>query len=114
MHWLRCILLAGLCYSLVLQALLVQATGIAAASADPQFVLCHSDGDQSPGEGDDAAARCHFCFVLVSGTALLPDTGSAISVPAAVSASAYSFFSARIVVARPPPRGFSRAPPHFA
>ena len=41
MHWLRCILLAGLCYSLVLQTLLVQARGIAAAGADPQFVLCH-------------------------------------------------------------------------
>jgi hypothetical protein len=114
MHWLRCILLAGLCYSLVLQTLLVQARGIAAAGADPQFVLCHSDSDQSPGEGDDAAARCHFCFVLVSGTALLPDAGSAISVPAVITASAYSFFSARIIVARPPPRGFSRAPPYFA
>ena len=114
MHWLRCILLAGLCYSLVLQSLLVQAAGIAAATADTQLVLCHGNGDQSPGDGDDASARCHFCWVLVSGPALLPDTSPTISVPAAITASAYSFFSANITVVRPPPRGHSRAPPPFA
>src|SRR6476619_1478448 len=114
LRWLRCILLAGLCYSLVLQTLLVQAAGIAAATADTQLVLCHGNGDQSPGDADDAAARCHFCWVLVSGPALLPDTSPVISVPAAITTSTYSVFSASITVVRPPPRGYSRAPPHFA
>ena len=113
MHWLRCILLAGLCYSLVLQTLLVQSAEIVAA-AGPQLVLCHGNGDQDPAGSDDVFARCHFCWLPASSTALLPDKGPAIAAPAAVTASAYAFFSASISVLRPPPRGASRAPPHFA
>jgi hypothetical protein len=112
--WLRCALLAGLCYSLVLQTLLVQAAGVAAATADTQFVLCHGNGDQSPGDNHDALARCHFCWVPASGTALLPETGVAISAPVAFAASAYFFFPPSIAIVRPPPRGASRAPPRFA
>jgi hypothetical protein len=113
--WLRCVLLAGLCYALVLQALLVQAAGVAAATADTQLVLCHGNGDQSPGESDDhPLARCHFCWLPASGTALPPEIGQTISAPVAFAASVYSFFSASIVVVRPPPRGASRAPPHRA
>ncbi len=112
MRWLRFILLAGLCYSLVLQTLLVQAAGITAA-VGPQLVLCHGNGDQNPADSDDVLARCNFCWLPASGAALLPATGPAISVPVAITASAYSFLSARISVVRPPPRGASRAPPHF-
>lgn len=113
--WLRGVLLAGLCYSLVLQTLLVQAAGVAAATADTQLVLCHGNGGQSPGDGDDDAfARCHFCWVPASGAALLPETGPAFSRPLAISATAYSFFSASFAIVRPPPRGASRAPPYFA
>jgi hypothetical protein len=114
MGWLRGILLAGLCYSLVLQTLLVQAAGFAAATADTQFVLCHGSSDQSPGEGDDTFARCHFCWVPASGAALPPETGPAFSRPLAISATAYSFFSASFAIVRPPPRGASRAPPSLA
>lgn len=112
--WLRCLLLAGLCYSLVLQTLLVQAVAVAAATADTQFALCHGNGDQSPGDADDAFARCHFCWLPASGAALPPDASPALSHPVAISATAYSIFSASIVVLRPPPRGASRAPPRFA
>jgi hypothetical protein len=111
---LRRVLLAGLCYSLVLQTVLVQAAGVAAATADTQFVLCHGNGDQSPGDDDDAFARCHFCWLPASGAALLPHTAPAFSRPLAISATAYSFFSASIAIVRPPPRGASRAPPHRA
>jgi len=113
MHWIRCVLLAGLCYSLVLQTLLVQGAGVAAA-AGTDLVLCHGNGDQNPADSEDVFARCHFCWLPASGAALLPDTGPAISVPVAITASAYCFFSARVSVVRPPPRGASRAPPHFA
>ena len=113
MRWLRFFLLAGLCYSLVLQTLLVQAAGVAAA-AGPQLVLCHGNGDQDPAGSDDVFARCHFCWLPASSPALLPDTGLGIAASVAVTASAYSFFSANVSVLRPPPRGASRAPPHFA
>jgi Protein of unknown function (DUF2946) len=113
-RWLRCILLAGLCYSLVLQTLLAQAAGIGAATADTQFVLCHGNGDQSPGGDDDAFARCHFCWLPASGAALLPETGLAISAPFAFAAPAYFFFPPSIAILRPPPRGASRAPPYRA
>jgi hypothetical protein len=114
MGWLRCVLLAALCYSLVLQTLLVQTAGFAAATADTQFVLCHGNSDQSPGKGDDAFARCHLCWVPASGAALPAQTGPTISVPVAITATAYSFFSASFAVVRPPPRGASRAPPSLA
>jgi hypothetical protein len=113
-NWSRCVLLAALCYTLVLQALLVQAAGVAAATADTQFVLCHGNGDQSPGKGDDAFARCDFCWVPASGAALPPETGPTISVPLAVTAAAYSSLSASFAIIRPPPRGASRAPPSLA
>jgi hypothetical protein len=99
----------------VLQTLLVQAAGVAAATADTQLVLCHGNGDQSPGEADDdSLARCHFCWLPASSAIPLPETGLAISAPVAFAASAYFFFSASIAVTRPPPRGASRAPPRFA
>jgi hypothetical protein len=112
--WLRCVLLAALSYAFVLQTLLVQAAGVAVAAADTQFVLCHGSGDQSPGNDDDAFARCHFCWVPASGAALPPETGPAFSRPLAISATAYSFISASLAVLRPPPRGASRAPPSLA
>lgn len=116
MHWVRCLLVAGLCYSLVLQTWLVQAAGISAATADTQFVLCHGNGDQSPPaeDGDSQQARCHFCWLPVSGVGPLPDAELSFGARIAIAASGYFFFSETIVVARPPPRGASRAPPHLA
>ncbi len=115
MGWLRCVLIAGLCYCLVGQTLLVQAAGIAAATADTQMVLCHGNGEPSPGETNDAPlAKCHFCWLPASGTALLPDANPSFAVRIAIIASAYSVSFETITVVRPPPRGASRAPPNFA
>jgi hypothetical protein len=115
MGWLRCVLIAGLCYCLVGQTLLVQAAGIAAATADTQMVLCHGNGEPNPGDAnDDPLAKCHFCWLPASGTALIPDANPGIAARVAIDASAYSFFSESFTVVRPPPRGDSRAPPHIA
>ena len=115
MGWLRCVLIAGLCYCLVGQTLLVQAAGVAAATADTQMVLCHGNGEPSPGETNDAPlTKCHFCWLPASGTALLPDTNPGFAVRIAIVASAYSVSFETITVVRPPPRGASRAPPYFA
>jgi hypothetical protein len=114
MCWVRRVLVAGLCYALVLQTLLLQAAAVAAANPDAQGVLCHGNGDQSPGDGADVFAGCHSCSLPASGAALLPDAGPAVSVRIAVTASAFFFFSAPIIIVRPPPRGESRAPPDIA
>jgi hypothetical protein len=116
MRWVRCVLLAGLCYALVLQTWLVQAAGIIAATADTQLVLCHGSGDQTaPTEDPDLPqTRCHFCWLPVSGVALLPNAELSFGTRIAIAVSGYFFFSDNIVVARLPPRGASRAPPHLA
>ena len=115
MRWLRCVLLAGLCYSLVLQAPLAQTARLAAAVADPQPVLCHGNGDRSSPDSDDAFAGYHFCCLLTSYAALIPAANPCIPAAAiAVAASPYPFFPDSRTVTKPPPRGFSRAPPHFA
>jgi hypothetical protein len=114
-HWVRCVLIAGLCYGLVGQTLLVQAAGIATATTDFQTVICHGNGDQSPADTDEnPLARCHFCWLPGSSAVLLPEANFGIAAPIAFAAPAYFFFSASITVVKPPPRGFSRAPPSFA
>jgi hypothetical protein len=116
MRLVRCVLVVGLCYSLVLQTWLVQAAGIVAATADTQIVLCHGNGSQdSPAEdGDSSRTRCHFCWLPVPGVAPLPDAELGFGTRIAIAASGYFFLSNTIVVTRPPPRGASRAPPHLA
>jgi hypothetical protein len=114
-HWVRCVLVAGLCYCLVGQTLVVQAAGIATATTDFQTVICHGNGDQGPADSDDGSmAQCHFCWLPASSVALLPEANFGITAPIVFAASAYAFFSASITVVRPPPRGSSRAPPRLA
>jgi hypothetical protein len=115
-RFFRGLLVAGLCYSLVLQALLVQAADLAAATAETQFPICHGNGDQTPPAGDDGSlqTRCHFCWLPASDTALMPDASPGLFAPIAIVGSGYSFSSESFVVIRPPPRGASRAPPHLA
>jgi hypothetical protein len=113
--WLRGLVLAGLCYCLVLQGLLVQAAGIAAATADAQIVLCHGNGDQgSGGPEGDPLTRCRYCWLPVSGAVLLPEAGFVVAMRNIVSALAYSSARQDILVTKPPPRGASRAPPASA
>jgi hypothetical protein len=115
MRLVRCILLTGLCYCLVLQTLMVQSEMLAAAAADPQPVLCHGNGDQNSPDSDGAFAGCHFCCLPTSYAALIPAANPCIPAAAiAVAASPYPFFPDSLTVTKPPPRGFSRAPPHFA
>jgi hypothetical protein len=115
MRWLRCVLIAGLCYCLVGQTLLVQAAGIVAATSDSQIVLCHGNGEPSPGEtNDNPLAKCHFCWLPASGTALIPDANPGFAVRVAIALPVHSVSSESITVVRPPPRGASRAPPPIA
>jgi hypothetical protein len=112
--WLRCALLAGLCYSLVLQTLLMQAAATAAA-AGTEIVICHGNGDQNPGDtGDDSQARCDLCWLPASGAALLPETGWSAIARTATGGLAYRSVAASFIVVKPPPRGASRAPPRLA
>ncbi len=114
MGWFRCVLTAGLCYALVLQVMLVQAAGVEAA-AGMQTVICHGDGDQNQNELDRAPlAQCHFCLMPATSVALLPGSISEVAIVFAVVVSDYAVFADGITVTRPPPRGASRAPPHFA
>jgi hypothetical protein len=116
MRFFRRVLIAGLCYSLVLQVLLAQSADISAAASDTKFVICHGNGDQTPPADDDGSLQtgCHFCWLPISGPALLPDAGLSVGIRIATAASGYFAPPERIVVVRPPPRGASQAPPPFA
>jgi hypothetical protein len=113
-NWLRGIALAGLCWSLLLQAFMVQASAIEIVTADAQPVLCHNVADEEPADDDKGLARCHLCWLPGASTVLLSDAAPAISKPVAVAAPLHSFYVARFSIVTPPPRGASRAPPSFA
>lgn len=113
MNWLRRLLLAGLCCCLALQMFVVQMTSIEAAFDDGQPVLCHNVSEDDE-DGGKPFTPCHLCWLPASGHVLLSDAGPVLSIPSIVVAPAYSAAALRFTVLKPPPRGYSRAPPSFA
>lgn len=113
-YWLRWVAAAGLCWSLLLQTFMVQATAIETAVADAQPVLCHNVSDDDPADNDRGLARCHLCWLPGASMVSLSDAAPVFSEPAVFTAFLYVFHVARFSVVMPPPRGASRAPPSFA